>query len=228
MHLAAGTRLAAHAYVLDVSKDGRAIEYALLVEIHHPAYLVLADLRAIYGAADATGREASLEALLATAREKAAAGAPIGVAAWPGDGELCLAMPAPALSPGTTVTLIQPVRRQSVLVATISGAAPSCERLERAMIPGPYYLAHATSKAADSGKNVGCAVRQGARGTRTKRIRAPIVGCTSQLRAQPRTRQRPPPANLSHEGVHLTMVDRHPAEEWATIVASVLLLGLRR
>ena len=70
MHVAAGARLAAHAYVLDVSKGGRAIEYALLVEIHHPGYLVLADLRAIYGAPDARGREQSLEALLATARAK--------------------------------------------------------------------------------------------------------------------------------------------------------------
>ncbi len=39
MHVAAGTRLAAHAYVLDVSRGGRSIEYALLVEIHHPDYL---------------------------------------------------------------------------------------------------------------------------------------------------------------------------------------------
>jgi hypothetical protein len=70
MHVVEGTRLAADAYVLDVSKGGRAIEYALLVEIHHPEYLALADLRTIYGAADATGREKSLEALLATAREK--------------------------------------------------------------------------------------------------------------------------------------------------------------
>jgi hypothetical protein len=70
MHVSADTRLAAHAYVLDVSKGGRAIEYALIVEIHHPEYLALADLRAIYGAADAAGREKSLDALLATAREK--------------------------------------------------------------------------------------------------------------------------------------------------------------
>ena len=70
MHVSAGTPLAAHAYALDVSKGGRTIEYALLVEIHHPEYLMLADLSAIYGAADSTGREKSLEALLATAREK--------------------------------------------------------------------------------------------------------------------------------------------------------------
>ena len=71
MHVAAGTRLAADAYVLDVRKDGRTIEYATLVEIHHPAYLALADLLAIYGPADAAGRDRALEALLATAREKA-------------------------------------------------------------------------------------------------------------------------------------------------------------
>jgi hypothetical protein len=72
MHVAAGTRLAAHAYVLDVTKDGRSIEYALLVEIHHPEYLKLADLSAIYGSASAAGRERSLDALLATAGQKAA------------------------------------------------------------------------------------------------------------------------------------------------------------
>jgi hypothetical protein len=70
MHVRAGTRLAAHAYVLDVSKGGRSIEYALLVEVHHPEYLALADLRAIYGTADATGREKSLETLLETSRQK--------------------------------------------------------------------------------------------------------------------------------------------------------------
>lgn len=70
MHVNEGTPLAADAYALDVSKGGRTIEYALLVEIHHPDYLALADLRAIYGEADATGREQSLEGLLATARVK--------------------------------------------------------------------------------------------------------------------------------------------------------------
>jgi hypothetical protein len=71
MHVAAGARLAAHAYVLDVTKDGRSIEYALLVEIHHPEYLKLADLGAIYGSASAAGRERSLDALLTTAAQKA-------------------------------------------------------------------------------------------------------------------------------------------------------------
>jgi hypothetical protein len=72
MRVAPGTALAAHAYVLDASKAGRTIEYALLLEIHHPDYLRLADLSAVYGGASAAGREGSLEALLATAAEKAA------------------------------------------------------------------------------------------------------------------------------------------------------------
>jgi hypothetical protein len=75
------------------------------------------------------------------ALQTAAAGAPIGVAAASRDGQLCVAMPAPALAPGTTVTLIQLVPQQSVLVATITRSVPSCERLEQALIPGPYYLA---------------------------------------------------------------------------------------
>lgn len=67
MRIAPRTRLAAHAYELDVAKGGRSIEYALLVEIHHPDYLRLEDVRSIYGTADATGRERALDDLLATA-----------------------------------------------------------------------------------------------------------------------------------------------------------------
>jgi hypothetical protein len=73
MRIAAGTPLAAHAYELDVVKDGRSFEYALLVEIHHPDYLKRADLSAIYGAADASSHEAALQDLLSAAL--AAAGA---------------------------------------------------------------------------------------------------------------------------------------------------------
>jgi hypothetical protein len=73
MHVAPGRRLAAHAYELDVVKDGRSFEYALLVEIHHPDYLQREDLPAIYGAADASGHEAAVEELLRAAL--AAAGA---------------------------------------------------------------------------------------------------------------------------------------------------------
>jgi hypothetical protein len=69
----------------------------------------------------------SMSVAFVLAMQTAAAGPPIGVAAWSQDGALCLAMAAPALAPGTAVTLIQPVAQQSVLVATISGSAPSCE-----------------------------------------------------------------------------------------------------
>ena len=64
MRVAAGTRLAAHAYELDVAKAGRMFQYALLVEIHHPDYLKRDDLQAIYGPADASGHEAEAEDLV--------------------------------------------------------------------------------------------------------------------------------------------------------------------
>jgi hypothetical protein len=73
MRIAAGSVLAEHAYVLDVIRDGQAIEYAALVEIHHPAYLEASDLMPIYGAATARDRPELLELLLAAA-DKAAAG----------------------------------------------------------------------------------------------------------------------------------------------------------
>ena len=64
MRVGRGTRLAAHAYELDVAKDGRTFQYALLVEIHHPDYLRRDDLISIYGPADSTGREAAVAELV--------------------------------------------------------------------------------------------------------------------------------------------------------------------
>ena len=71
MHVATGAMLAADAYVLDVTKEGKTVEYAALVEIHHPEYLKRADLERIYGAADAGNRQALLDDLLAAATEAA-------------------------------------------------------------------------------------------------------------------------------------------------------------
>lgn len=71
MGIATGTPLAEHAYVLEVAKGGRVIEYAALLEIHHPAYLRLAELVEIYGAADPGTRAERVLVLQATA------------AAWP-------------------------------------------------------------------------------------------------------------------------------------------------
>ena len=73
MRVTTGTRLAAHAYELDVAKDGQTFQYALLVEIHHPDYLKRDDLRAIYGPADATSREAAVQDLLSAALTAAGA-----------------------------------------------------------------------------------------------------------------------------------------------------------
>lgn len=70
MRIAPGTRLAEHVYVLDVAKGERVIEYAALVEIHHPDYLRPADLARIYGPADAAARPALVAGLLAIARER--------------------------------------------------------------------------------------------------------------------------------------------------------------
>lgn len=70
MHVEAGTPLAEHVYVLDVVKDGRVFEYAALVEIHHPAYLGLAELGEIYGPVDDTARRELVATLLGTADER--------------------------------------------------------------------------------------------------------------------------------------------------------------
>jgi hypothetical protein len=83
MRIAAETPLAAHAYELDVAKDGRTFQYALLVEIHHPDYLKREDLLAIYGPADESGHEAAVRELVgaALAASSASAGAPASPAA---------------------------------------------------------------------------------------------------------------------------------------------------
>lgn len=70
MHVEVGTPLAEHVYVLDVVKDGRVFEYAALVEIHHPAYLSVAELGEIYGPADDTARRELVATLLGTADER--------------------------------------------------------------------------------------------------------------------------------------------------------------
>ncbi len=71
MHIEPGTRLAEHLYVLDVAKDGQVLEYAALVEIHHPDYLGIADLAQIYGAAVSTNHRDLVDELLATAAAQA-------------------------------------------------------------------------------------------------------------------------------------------------------------
>lgn len=71
MRVAVGTPLAMHVYALDVAKGGRMLEYAALVEIHHPEYLTREQLGEIYGPADEAARSELVAALLATAEERA-------------------------------------------------------------------------------------------------------------------------------------------------------------
>jgi hypothetical protein len=70
MRIDGGTTLAEHVYVLDVVKDGRVIEYAALVEIHHPDYLNRGELERIYGPVDPR-RAQLVEQLRQTAAERA-------------------------------------------------------------------------------------------------------------------------------------------------------------
>src|SRR5690242_11316679 len=68
MRIPEHTPLAMDIYALDVAKDGRIIEYATLVEIHHPDYLTRADLSAIYGPAVEASRSARSVAAFTEAR----------------------------------------------------------------------------------------------------------------------------------------------------------------
>lgn len=56
-------QLAVHVYAFGVSRDGVAIRYASIVEVHHPDYLTLADLTGIYGSVSAPADD-SVRALL--------------------------------------------------------------------------------------------------------------------------------------------------------------------
>jgi hypothetical protein len=49
MRLKPPTTVAVHNYMLTVSKDGSAFDYAIITEVHHPDYLTIATLWAIYG-----------------------------------------------------------------------------------------------------------------------------------------------------------------------------------
>ena len=70
MRIEQGARLAEHIYVLDLAKGGRVLEYAALVEIHHPDYLRRADLEDIYGPPDTANRHDLVSELIATAEAR--------------------------------------------------------------------------------------------------------------------------------------------------------------
>lgn len=54
MHLVGPAQLAMHAYRLKLERNTHAIDYATIVEIHHPDYLSLAELSNLYGGSAGT------------------------------------------------------------------------------------------------------------------------------------------------------------------------------
>jgi hypothetical protein len=63
------SRLAVHVYSLEVSRGGAEIEYASIVEVHHPEYLDLADLVELYGPASEPADDSVASLLALTARQ---------------------------------------------------------------------------------------------------------------------------------------------------------------
>jgi hypothetical protein len=53
MEIDANTPLAMHSYRLDISRAGETFEYVTIIEMHHPDYLTMPDLREIYGSVPA-------------------------------------------------------------------------------------------------------------------------------------------------------------------------------
>lgn len=70
MGVAADTPLATHAYRLEVARDGAQLEYALIIEIHHPEYLGEEDLPGIYGPEVVIGMPDDVRALLENGLEQ--------------------------------------------------------------------------------------------------------------------------------------------------------------
>jgi hypothetical protein len=69
-----GAALAVHLYELEVERDGMRFPFAAIAEVHHPDYLGLDDLEAIYGPVPALDPQAqeSMEALLELTRRRMA------------------------------------------------------------------------------------------------------------------------------------------------------------
>lgn len=128
----------------------------------------------------------------------AAAGAHrIGVATVSRDGQICVAIPGSAPPPGSRVTLVE-ADGQSALAATIGGMTPECERLERAMIAGPYYLARSGSPLEPEEGDLWVALL----GTFETRLSDSGTIVLQLGTAHPRARVR---SCTSSEGVHLTL-----------------------
>ncbi|MEE8543537.1 MAG: hypothetical protein V3S94_06730 [Gammaproteobacteria bacterium] len=62
--------LAVHIYDLVVSREGKSLTYATIAEIHHPDYLSISELRALYGEVSIAAAGAVREPMLALIRRK--------------------------------------------------------------------------------------------------------------------------------------------------------------
>jgi hypothetical protein len=125
------------------------------------------------------------------------AGSSFGVASVPAAGEACVAMPEPQPVSGSTVTLVEPARPQSVLTASVEQPVASCDQLERGMVSGPYYRLERFSGKPEPG-TVWVAFR-GALASRS--LRSGGVA----LRLDSRYRNIQVRSCTSQEGVHLTV-----------------------
>lgn len=72
MGMTASAKLAVHVYALDAANETARIPYALLAEVHHPHYLELHDLWAIYGDPDTNRDPGAVADLLALVAAKLA------------------------------------------------------------------------------------------------------------------------------------------------------------
>lgn len=70
MRIAGDMQFAAHGYRLEVAKGEQAFDYALIIEIHHPDYLVQADLEEIYGPEETGGMHPAIRRLLGSGTER--------------------------------------------------------------------------------------------------------------------------------------------------------------
>ncbi|MEX0976444.1 MAG: hypothetical protein WDZ50_05045 [Woeseia sp.] len=60
MQIPKSAKIAYHTYVFSVSKDGHALDYAVITETHHPDYLSRTDLEEIYGTVAETAADVRL------------------------------------------------------------------------------------------------------------------------------------------------------------------------
>lgn len=68
----AGTELAVHVYVLDVSKANARFQYATILEVHHPDYLTVEELMSVYGPLAAAEADRATADMLEVAAAKMA------------------------------------------------------------------------------------------------------------------------------------------------------------